>query len=130
MSNETFPVELTVNYEITTEQVEDLLSCAFEGGVGYWCMITDYEIPEGVEVTYKHIELPLRGGAVICVESNDGETEQETPWRVDRDAIERGLRLLALKRPRDFADLVNGNMDADTGDNFLQLALFGELVYG
>jgi hypothetical protein len=32
--------------------------------------------------------------------------------------------------PRHYADLVEENDDAITGDVFLQLAVFGELIYG
>jgi hypothetical protein len=32
--------------------------------------------------------------------------------------------------PYHYADLVEGNDDAETGDVWLQLAVFGELIYG
>ena len=122
-----------VTREIPQQRVEDLLCCAFEGGSGYWCCILDYENPDNVEVTYKHTQLPLtERGAVICVESNDfpPESEENQRWRLDREAVARGLQLMAEKYPNHFGDFANENEDAITGDVFLQLALFGELVYG
>ena len=37
---------------------------------------------------------------------------------------------MAETHPRHFADFLAGNEDATTGDVLLQLAVFGELVFG
>jgi hypothetical protein len=37
---------------------------------------------------------------------------------------------MAADYPRHFADLVNENDDADTGDAFVQCCVFGEVIYG
>jgi len=46
------------------------------------------------------------------------------------EMIKTGLKLFAEKDSRDFKDFLNENDDACTSDNFLQLCLFGELVFG
>jgi hypothetical protein len=53
-------------------------------------------------------------------------------FMLDRAAIERGKELLATdeRYSHHYADVLNENDDADTGDVFLQLCLFGEVVYG
>ena len=49
---------------------------------------------------------------------------------LDREAVERGLNLMAQKYPKHFADLVSGSGDSNTSDAFIQLAVLGEWVYG
>lgn len=128
MDNEIIGV--TVHHNIPLRRVEDLLTCAFEGGVGYWCMIVDYINPDGVKVTYRHSQLPLtENGGVVLTESSD-DPDPSVRWILDREKIETGMRAWALRRPQDFLDFINEREDADTGDSFLQYCLFGELVYG
>ena len=44
--------------------------------------------------------------------------------------VQKGLELMRDQYPRHYADLVEENDDAITGDVWLQLAVFGELIYG
>ena len=114
-------------------RIADLLCTAFEGGVGYWCIIAGYDKPAkpvsvwGEETIYPHVDYPLTGGAVRCQ-----VTDEEDPDELilDRAAIDRGLALLPTMAPRHLADILSENDDAETGDIFLQLCLLGEVVYG
>lgn len=122
---------IKIEIEISDERIGDLLCCAMEGGIGYWATIIDYENPDEVKVEFAHNELPLtERGAVVLTESNDGPLDDQPRWRLDRAAVERGLRLLAEKYPGHWAEFLTENEDADTGDVFVQLAVLGELVYG
>ena len=44
--------------------------------------------------------------------------------------VEKGLKLMQEQYPRHYADLAEEEDDAITGDVWLQLAVFGELIYG
>lgn len=44
--------------------------------------------------------------------------------------IKAGLKIMAEKYGRHFADFVTGTGDATTGDILVQLSAFGELLYG
>ena len=44
--------------------------------------------------------------------------------------VRKGLELMRDQYPRHYADLVEEQDDAITGDVWLQLATFGELIYG
>ena len=44
--------------------------------------------------------------------------------------VQKGLELMRDQYPRHYADLVEENDDLITGDVWLQLAVFGELIYG
>ena len=57
--------------------------------------------------------------------------ELDTGERIQlREQWAAGLRLMAQKYPRKFAEVVDGTGDATTGDVLIQLAAFGELRYG
>jgi hypothetical protein len=49
--------------------------------------------------------------------------------KLDGEAIERGLRLMAQEYPQRFANWHSENEDAEDGDVFVQLCLFGEVRY-
>jgi hypothetical protein len=61
-------------------------------------------------------------------ELNDGE--EPTKYRITLADVEKGLKLMQEKYPRHYANLVEEEDDAITGDVWLQLTVFGELVYG
>lgn len=126
--------------ELSREEIKGLLCCAFEGGTSYWCAVDGAEWPDGrPEATYAdggssqgedywHWSqlLPIDGGAVKVVLLGDADKT----YRLDGAAIARGSALLAERHPQHFADAINGNADATTGDAFIQLCLFGELIFG
>jgi len=122
---------------ITDKDAADLLCNAFEGGSGYWASIDGFVTPEVVALPWgeneyhpRYISFPFSsGGAVVLV---DIEDEDETKYTLNRKAIAQGKRIMEENEQykRHFADVLNENADADTGDVFLQLCLFGEVVYG
>ncbi len=125
---------------IDDEKIKGLLCCAFEGGVGYWATIAEYSYAPGVKEgdfsqggkyqgkDYWHRSqlIPLVDGCAVVVE--DIETQKE--HRLDKAAIQKGLKAMQEKCPRHWGDFLSGNDDATTGDVFLQCCLFGEVVYG
>lgn len=118
---------VAVKKELSAKRVSGLLCTAFEGGSNYWYLIEDFENPDNVPVEFRHVELPFVGGAVLVSVPDDGDGKV---YRLDRAAVERGLAVMAEKYPRHLLDFIEENDDADTGDVFLQCALFGEVIYG
>lgn len=118
--------------EVSEERIKDLLTNALEGGSNYWYIIKKYNYPPGqtkesLGIEFEHIEVPFQGGSILMGES-EGDPEYDKV--LDRAAIDRGLQLMAEKYPKHWADFIVENDDATTGDVFLQLALFGEVVFG
>jgi hypothetical protein len=60
--------------------------------------------------------------------SYDGE--EPTKHYLTLKGVRKGLRLMKKEYPHHYADLVEENDDAITGDIWLQLAVFGEVIYG
>lgn len=143
---------VTTTEVLSDQRLASLLCCGFEGGVGYWCTIVDFETPEEVfpildrghkdPKTYPHNEFPLLPeGTVICqvcIDANVDEngycvddTGERLPMlKLDREAIARGLQVMADKYPHHMRDFLDEKEDSETGDVFIQCCLLGEVVYG
>jgi hypothetical protein len=122
-----------VSYPVTKQRISDLLCSAFEGGSNYWYIIAECVEPPVLEfrtsdkTIFKHLDYPLNDGGGLLI--GDQEDEDRQPILLDFAAIRKGLTLLAEKYPRHWADFLSENDDASTADVFLQLCLFGEVVY-
>lgn len=144
---------------IPLARISDLLCNAFEGGSNYWYEITERHAPERFDFrtedalhaslhgncgpecqerkglkTFPHLDYPLNEGGHLLVKATDDEGYTEingqTEWALDLGAVRQGLELLATAQSAHFADFLSENDDATTGDVFLQLCLFGEVVFG
>lgn len=113
-----------VPQEIPSKMVMDLMCTAFEGGIAAnWARCVARE--GGKKAKYSH-EVPFFGGYVLIKDIE----EKDAVYKLDREAIERGLKTMAEKYPKHFGDFMSENDDAITGDVFLQCCLLGKIVYG
>jgi hypothetical protein len=131
------PFSVTIN--LTAELLSGVLCSALEGGSNYWYWIDEFVEPsawlfesepkpeKGTHYAQDYALNP--GGALIISDQGDDDEDQEAK-RLDTEAIQRGLIILAEKYPHHFANILSENYDAYTGDALLQCSLFGELVYG
>jgi hypothetical protein len=123
--------KVTTITNIPDSRIEDLLCDAFEGGSNYWYIIKKFNYPPGQDkkslgIEFAHIQLPLRGGSLTV-----GDIEGDMPDKIlDRAAIVKGLNLMSENYPKHYADFLSENDDAITGDIFLQLALYDEIIFG
>lgn len=121
---------------INNQQAANLLCSAFEGGSNYWYEIihkvkpTIEAKPWGDEYTPFYISIPFSTDGKLLIQDN--ENEDGEIHTLDIAAILKGKKLLAedKKYSHHYCDVVNENDDAETGDVFLQLCLFGEVIYG
>lgn len=143
----------TANITVTDKQISGMLTNAFEGGSNYWYHIEDYRFAPGIKYAdfcdsrvqgigaigrfcdpdcYFHPcqLIPLQAGCAVIISDRSGEAEEEKTYELNREAINRGIQIMATKYLRHFADLMNENDDADTGDVFLQCCIFGDVIYG
>ena len=129
--------DFTTNHE----NLVNLLSVAIYGNE--WPVIRAYKSDEqkGLFADCECLEdkwakALMHGKGVVvydCYELDDAETEEERAAArhpITLDNVRKGLELMRDEYPRHYADLVEENDDAITGDVFLQLAVFGELIYG
>lgn len=116
--NTTATVTVKVTHTFDRERIECLLISALEGGSNYWIKWAQ----------------PVQGGDIY-----DGAFDYGVRIRADGEphsrllnmtAMQKGLQDLADQHPDHMADLISGNDDATTADVWLQLCLFGEVVFG
>ena len=81
----------------------------------------------------------LQGKGVMVYDTYDEDVDYDADLsefpksakhHITLDNVRKGLELMRDQYPHHYADLVEEEDDAITGDVFLQLAVFGELIYG
>jgi len=135
---------------ITDEDAADIVHGAVEGGTNYWAEVKDYNWKDWYEkdeersregYVAERIKRDLPKGFVFVSIREDAEQldlEEEPKWvGLRKDDIERGVIGLIERYPH----LIHGvssrgdgdvefDFDATSCDVIVQLALFGEVVYG
>lgn len=112
---------------LTDEVIKELLTNAIGGGSSYWAK----------EINSIHIT-PREDLSVRCIKYGFYVIDAETGVRTDvapedikaATYLLRDFKYSSGKPAPYYADAVNGNDDDETGDVFLQLCVFKELVYG
>lgn len=129
-------IKVSVDYELKDRDIANLICCGLEAGstasFGYSGFHGTTKAKawrgEGWEKFFGHINPALTKGAYVVLYERHHDKQK---WhRLDLEAIERGLEIMARDYPRHFSDFRSENEDAITGDVFLQCALLGEVVYG
>jgi hypothetical protein len=129
MTQQTWTIPIT----ITHEDVFSLLVSALEGGSNYW-----YADVEPLKRTSKAREAcdrlynNLIEHGFSIVDGDPDDTGRKKTYKVKPEAFQNALEAMAggNPHPRHFQALLTGNADAETGDVFLQLCVFGEVIYG
>lgn len=121
---------------LSHEGLSNLLSVATYGNPWAYVKIKRSEYHLAEEDKYecredKWASVLLNGGTLMVHDAYE-EEDTDAPVRhpLDLKAVRKGLRLMKEQYPCHWADLVEENDDLDTGDVWLQLAVFGELIYG
>lgn len=125
---------VTVPLRLPYDLVKSALISAVEGGINYWADAAEPQ-PKRITGDLDFYDLPLMSGLgygwrIHEIESNDSHNPEGAWHYLDRAALERAIALMAQKYPHHFADFIESSGDACTADVLVQLAVFGELVYG
>jgi hypothetical protein len=131
---------LTQSHFLTQEGLSDLLSVATFGN--YWPTIkikrSEYHLAEEYKnecLEDKWAAILINGGTLVVYDEYEmdnelNDNELPTKYALTLKDVRKGLRLMKKEYPSHYADLVEENDDAITGDVWLQLAVFGEVIYG
>lgn len=117
--------ELNVKVKLDSNDIDDIVCVAFEGGINYWCRKAEVV---GAYLGNYASEQISKGGSVILY---DGESDDK--WELNLENFLKGLQLYLEKNSNSIVK--NGmidtyNVDAEIADMIIQYALFGELVFG
>jgi len=126
---------MTIPLNITKEQIADQLCTALEGGSNYWYMLGD------VDRIYFDKSLTLVDNLVrsFLVDKEyelnvyDIESDEDEPdllGKVTYKSIGNAFTLMGAHYPKQLANIISGDYDADDADVWFQLATMGEVVYG
>lgn len=123
-----YNVEINKKYEVTSQDIDDIMVATLEGGINYWCrkvkVVGDYL----GEYASEQIS---RGGSLILYDA-----ESSDHWELDLEKLMNGIQKAIEDNWFDDYDwYVDGKLDtieidAEVADTIIQLALFDELVFG
>jgi len=134
----TATLTLSTHPDLTPQLVSDLLVTCFEGGSTYWMSGVQYTMPINTEwlpdnamnpkgqPRYAYVPLNECGSILIKGDGVPG-------WKIlNKETIIRGLKLLESDpvSAGNFCNITNESWDAGDADVFLQLCLFGSVVFG
>jgi hypothetical protein len=133
---------IDLNVGIDRESLSDLLSVALSGcdWLRTETLRSEDCIDERLDPSYranrcledKWADRLLLGGHLVFYDLYD-EDDNGEPMRyeLDIDDFNRGLRKAMTKEcPYDWADFVDMNDDYYTGNNLIQVCIFGRVIYG
>ena len=110
--------------KITNEDINDLVTCALEGGINYWC--------EKAEITKQPTEEYEFASDVIGIggEITLHDAESDDTWVLDKEKFLKGVeKAIEHYEYADVEELID-NHDAETADVIIQFAIFDEIVFG
>lgn len=121
--------KVAFNLYLTSEDVDDIVTTAFEGGINYWCGQVSIDGEPLGDCASEHVS---KGGSVTLYDKVDSKE-----FTLDRDAVVRGIAeyiahdgfeiLEVSKAGRATVD--PGFVDANVADSIVQYAVFGDIVY-
>jgi len=117
----------TPNIDLTSEQINDLMVTALEGGINYWCGGICFKdgslLPEQ---EYNYLSEVISLGGTLILE----DLESDDTWELTKEKFLKGLeKTLELGNYNSVQELFD-NHDAETVDVLIQYALFDEIVFG
>jgi hypothetical protein len=133
-------LRITVPFQITLEHFDAIISAALEGGSNYWCEvrwkdfefllenIIDEDNPKGLHLI-ERLALTLYNNENFFINIYDSENKSIL-GQLSQKGMLKGLKIAAKDHSEKFSMLIEEQHDASIADDFLQLAVFGKLVFG
>ena len=126
--NNIYNINISCTINVTSQDIDDIVCSALEDGICYWAssarVVGDYL----GEYASEQIS---RGGSLII-----SDAEEDAEYLLTRDNLLKGIRLAIEGRYYADYDWCDGKtldtcqIDASVADVIVQLALFGEVIYG
>lgn len=132
-------VSAVQEYELTDEDIEDIMVTALDGGIGYWACLdntTSEFADQGDEYVETHAaKILMRGGTLCFIDDEEWRDGNEVRYELTMDKLLLGIRKYIEEYNRYDAFGAHGEidlceLDAMEADLIIQLAVFGEVVYG
>ena len=115
------------NIKVNAEDIDDIMVCALEGGITFWC---DEARVVGEYLGEYASDQISRGGQLLL-----HDMEEEETYLLNKEKFMKGLKIFLDNNEGKICKLDSGyevdpaNIDANDADSIIQYAIFGELVY-
>lgn len=115
------------NIKVNAEDIDDIMACALEGGITFWC---DEARVVGEYLGEYASDQISRGGQLLL-----HDMEEEETYLLSKEKFLKGLKIFLDNNEGKICKLDSGyevdsaNIDANDADSIIQYAIFGELVY-
>jgi len=123
-------MKIVKTFDITEQQIQDLLVTAFEGGINYWCDRVEITVmpPNTSPEDYDK----LMASQVIA---KDGIVELRGEDFEKITLLTRDKMLTGISKAMDWGNFASieeliDNHDAETADIIVQYAIFDEIIFG
>lgn len=122
-----YDIQIVCKVNITSDDIDDIMACALEGGINYWCCCA--EVIDKYLGDYASDQIS-RGGTLIL---HDAESSDK--WDLTLDKFLKGMKLAIEQGIGLSVNLADGSIDigeidAEVADTIVQLGLFGEVMFG
>ena len=114
--------------KVTSENIDDIMATALEGGITYWCCKAEVVGEYLGEYASEQIS---RGGELKLYDAEDDEV-----YTLTQEKLLYGIKLAIENRYYNEYDWYNANeldccqIDAMVADAIIQCALFDDVIYG
>lgn len=126
MDEKVFSVKAEINVKLTQQDIDDIMSCALDGGITYWCHKAEVVGEYLGEYASDQIS---RGGSLKLYDMESGEK-----YWLDLEKFLKGFKLWVENGCDEYNAVQDGEVDccqidAACADEIVQYAIFGELMY-
>ena len=119
-------ISVVLNFLISNEDIDDIMSAALDGGITYWC--GKAEVVGEYLGEYASEQISRRGALKLF------DLESDDVWELTFEKFMTGLRLwIENERPYMVIEGIKldiGSIDAPAADTIIQYALFNDIVFG
>jgi hypothetical protein len=128
-------MQLNITLEIPEQQLRDFLTTAWEGGIDYWCDAYNPKARRNKDLDVERLEFTSPEGDDDFNEpikvANVGIAEIAAAFSrvMNEETLAPGLRRIIQDK---IINRALDDMDLDAGDcdNLVQIACFGDIIYG
>lgn len=125
MNDEKFRVSISLDVDLSQQDIDDIMVVALEGGINYGCR--EAEVVGEYLGEYASDQIS-RGGALILHDAESAQT-----WELTLEKFLKGVKLYFEQgchvNVEDNA-IDTCDIDANDADCIIQFAVFGEVVFG
>lgn len=123
-----FTGQATITFVLTADDIDDIMTCALEGGINYWCSKAKVVGEYRGEYASEQIS---RGGTLELYDSGEDEV-----YELNIEKFMQGFKTW-IENGYDYNGALSTNgkvdtslIDANDADTIIQFSLFDEIVYG